>query len=56
MPNYKTNVIKPTKKNFVAWMTKALIKSSRKCRKLYIKSTNNLESKNKFYKIQECFK
>ena len=37
---YKTNVIKPTKKTLVSWMTKALIKSNKKCRKSYIKSTN----------------
>ena len=45
---YKTNVIRPTKTNLVLWMTKALIKSSKKCKKFYIKSTNNLECKTKY--------
>ena len=39
---YRTNAIKPTKKNILPWITKALIKNSRKCRKLYNKSTNSL--------------
>ena len=46
----KTNVIKLTKKKLEPWMTKALIKSSKKYRKLYIKSTNSLECKNKYIK------
>ena len=29
--SYKIKVIKPTKKKFVPWKTKALIKSSKKC-------------------------
>ena len=49
---YKTNVIMPTKKKLVPWMTKAFIKSSKKYRKLYIKSTKSLESKNKYIKYR----
>ena len=41
-------VIRPMKKNALPWIPNALIKSSRKCRNLYIKLNNSLECKNEY--------
>ena len=48
----KINIIRSTKKNLVLWMTRALFQCNRKCRKLYIKSSNSLESKNMYFKYR----